>query len=83
LACLGVEKSERARASIAVLIQKDLVKYIQDMQYINERCLRLDPRIYDTDVTFLAVYAPTDSSIAQMKDVFHEMLNQQLDQIKY
>jgi len=40
-----VKKSERARVGVTVLIWKNL--NIQDIQYINERCLRLDPRIYD------------------------------------
>jgi len=52
LAWSGVEKSERAKASIAIFTQKNLVKNIQDIQYINERYLRLDVKIYSRDIIF-------------------------------
>jgi len=45
---------------IAVLIRKNLVKDIQDIHVSNERCLKLDLRIYPRDVTFLIIYVSTD-----------------------
>jgi hypothetical protein len=63
---------------------EEVVKGIQNIQYINQRLdLRLYLRSYNRDVTFLAVYIPTDDSIAHMKEVFYKMLGQQLDQIRY
>jgi len=42
LAWSGIEKSERAKIDIAIFIWKNLVEDIQNIQYINEKCLRLD-----------------------------------------
>jgi hypothetical protein len=65
LAWSGVGKLEKAKA---VFIHRNLVKDIQDIQYVNERCLRLDLRIYGRDIILLAIYAPTDDSTTQMKE---------------
>jgi len=59
LAWSGVEKSEKTRTGMAVFIPKNLTK---NVQYAKERCLRLDLKIYDRDVTFL-------------KKLFYEMSN--------
>jgi len=83
LTWLRFEISKKAKASIAVHIWRNLdIKDIQDIQYVNERYLRLNLRIYDREITFL-IYAPTDDSTAQMKEVFYEMLRQQFNQIRY
>jgi len=54
---------------------KNLVKDIQDIQYISEisACLRIDLKIYNRDVTFLTLYALTDDLTTQMKEMFYEM----------
>lgn len=75
LAWSGVDKSERAKAGVAILLRKHLTKSIQDIQYINERCLRIDLRIFGRDITILAVYAPTDDSSAHVKDEFLQTTN--------
>jgi len=54
-----------------IFIQKNLVKDIQNIQYVSERCLKLDLRINNRNVTFLAIYTVIDDSIAQMKEMFY------------
>jgi len=75
-------RNQREHGQASLLIRKHLIKDIQDIQYVNKRYLRLDLRIYSRDVIFL-VYAPIKDSVAHMKEMFYEILGQQLNQVRY
>jgi len=57
-----------ARADIAIFIRRNLIKDIRDIQYVSERCLRLDLRIYNRNVIFLVEYN-ANRPITQMKEI--------------
>lgn len=71
----GVDKNERARAGISVLIKKQLKNYILNYSYISERILTVTLKIYGYETVIIGVYAPIDSETKQTKDQFYEQMS--------
>ncbi|XP_077259092.1 uncharacterized protein LOC143895675 [Temnothorax americanus] len=77
----GISKSERAKAGVALLVKKKWVKYIKNIQYVNERCLVVKIELYGKVTSILAVYEPTEDSPDQVKTEFYERLTSLIQNI--
>ncbi|XP_024891525.1 uncharacterized protein LOC112467233 [Temnothorax curvispinosus] len=77
----GIPKVERAKAGVALLVKRKWVKYIKDIQYVNEQCLVVKIELYGRVASILAVYAPTEDSPEQVKTEFYEELTSLIQNI--
>ncbi|KAF2905017.1 hypothetical protein ILUMI_01159 [Ignelater luminosus] len=69
----GVEKPKRAKAVVAVTIEKKLEKYVNSWNPANEKLI-IEMQINGRDV-IVRVYAPTKDAVMEKKDEFYEILN--------
>lgn len=56
----GVEQRERAKAGVAMYVDKKWKKCITSYTYINERMLRVDFKMNRGNLTVIGVYAPEE-----------------------
>ncbi|XP_072380622.1 uncharacterized protein [Diabrotica undecimpunctata] len=62
----GIDKKERAKAGIAIILKKKWEPAIENWEPINERIAKLNLKVYERQIILLAVYGPTEnSSIAE------------------
>lgn len=78
----GVNKYERARSGIAVLVKNHLKQFITDYNYISERILTVTLKVFGHETLIVAVYAPIDASDNQTKDQFYGTLSDILSRAK-
>ncbi|XP_072379093.1 uncharacterized protein [Diabrotica undecimpunctata] len=75
----GIDKKERAKAGIAIILKKKWEHAIENWEPINERIAKLNLKVYGRQIILLAVYGPTeDSSIAE-KEQFIEQLQEEIE----
>lgn len=77
----GVEKHERARAGVSILIHGKLKKYIKSWEPMNERIIKLTIQIRGRTMTILGVYAPNNDASVHVKDTFEDTLRSIIEQI--
>lgn len=77
----GVPKEKRARAGVSVVIRGKYRKYIKDWEYVDERLLTMDIKIFGRSIVIVAVYAPTDDSALEIKDKFETTLTDVISKI--
>lgn len=77
----GVDKSCRAKAGVALLIRKKLVRHIESWEAINERIMTLRLRVRGHKVVIVGVYAPNDDANVGVKETFYETLTSVIEGI--
>lgn len=77
----GKEKSERAKTEVGILIREKYRQNIEDVQYINERIIRVMLNIGKERIHFISVYSPDTSKSKEEIDNFYEQLQAEMDKI--
>ncbi|KAK9687424.1 hypothetical protein QE152_g36286 [Popillia japonica] len=76
----GVKNTERARAGVAILINKEEDSRISNWKYISQRLIKLDMRALEGDkLSIIVAYGPTESDKKEEKDHFWKELQNELD----
>ncbi|KAK9745013.1 hypothetical protein QE152_g7322 [Popillia japonica] len=76
----GVKNTERARAGVALLINKEAESRISNWKYISERLIKLDMRTLEGDkLSIIVAYGPIESDKKEEKDHFWEELQDEVD----
>lgn len=78
----GVEKHERAKAGVSLLVKADLEKFIKEYSFISERIVTITLNLFGTETIVIGIYAPNDDATQQIKDQFYWCLSQELNRIK-
>jgi len=78
----GVQKQERAKAGIGILMKAKWIKPIKTWEPINERIIKLVVEMYGREFVVLGVYGPTEDSPTNEKDIFMETLQEQIETVK-
>ena len=77
----GVDKANRAKAGISLLIRKRLTRYIKDWDPISERIIKAELNLKGYEVVLIGIYAPTNDEPTAQKDEFWEKIAHVLDNI--
>lgn len=77
----GVDKSERAKCGISIIITRKLEKKVKCWEQINERIIKLTLTIQGRITNIIGIYAPNDDASVTNKDIFSNDLKQILDDI--
>ena len=75
----GVNKDQRAKCGVSLLIKKKYKKCIKEWQYINERIVQVQIRLNGHDVNIVGVYAPNDDADDKQKENFYNTLGCMMD----
>ena len=67
---------------MSIAINKKYKRHIKDWEYINERLLTVNVKIYGRDIMIIAVYAQTDDSPLEIKDEFEATLTDVISNIR-
>lgn len=76
----GVDKSERAKCGISIIIRRKLEKRVKCWEHINERIIKLTLTIQGRIINIIGIYAPNDDASTASKDLFANDLKQILDE---
>lgn len=71
----GVPQEQNAKAGVACIINKKLVKDIIQWEGVNERILKVEMRQENDKQTIIAAYGPDENEVAEIKDKFWHDLN--------
>lgn len=77
----GVDKSERAHAGVGMLVHKNLIDNIIDIDYISERILKVIIYLGREKLNLISIYAPDTSRGKPERDTFYESLQKVIDTI--
>jgi hypothetical protein len=66
----GLDKRERAKDGISIMINKTLQKYVTTWETISEHMTKLRLQIRGQTITTMGVYAPNKGTVANIKDKF-------------
>lgn len=78
----GVNKAERAKAGVSILIRKTVEKFIKNYTFVSERIITMTISAYGYKTTVIGVYGPNDDSDQETKDKFWRDLENTLDETK-
>lgn len=78
----GVNKSERARAGVSLLIRKEHKDKVKFFDLISERIIRVDLYILGRKISIIGVYSPNNNMKPEIKDSFEEELRSVLEAVK-
>lgn len=78
----GVDRSDRARAGVSILVSNKYSKKIKNIQEVSERFIVLEVEMLGTAVTVIGVYAPTNNERQAVKDAFEDQLTYLLERVK-
>jgi exonuclease III len=77
----GVNKGNRAKAGVSIVINKKYKKCITNWNFSNERIVSVELNVFGRRMSIVDVYAPTNSYPEKAKDQFWETLKDVLDKI--
>lgn len=77
----GVNKEERAKEGVGLLIKSKYKDAIKTCQYINSRILQILMETHDTKIHIISVYAPEACKPLQEREIFFNQLQQAVDKI--
>ena len=77
----GVEKSERARAGVSIMINRRLSRFVKSWDPIDERISKLTINWKGRIINIIAVYAPNEDAPVTIKDKFENTLRKVLEKI--
>lgn len=77
----GVDKANRAKAGVSLLISKKFAKNIKDWSTLNERIIMAELKIKRYQIVIVGVYAPANDEPVAIKDQHDEQLCHLLDSI--
>ena len=77
----GVNKTERAKAGVGIVIKEDLYKD-SDYRYINERLIELDIELKERMLKIIVAYGPNESDPKEEREIFYSTLQTIIDSAK-
>lgn len=77
----GVEKHMRAKSGVAIIIKNKWIRKVIDVEYIDERILKIILNIFGQTVVVFGIYAINDDASADVKETFFENLSEQLEKV--
>ncbi|XP_060528331.1 craniofacial development protein 2-like [Cylas formicarius] len=78
----GINKENRAKAGVSVLINKKWKKTITSWEPINEHIITVHLKMCGRSIVLLGVYGPTNDSPATEKITFFETLKEEIEKVK-
>ncbi|XP_022188702.2 craniofacial development protein 2-like [Nilaparvata lugens] len=78
----GVDKDQRAKAGVGILIRKQLKRFIKSWKPVNERIIKVELEMYGREIIILGVHGPTNDSQVQDKENFSECLRVNVEEMK-
>ena len=70
----GVNKDQRAKCGVSLLIKKKYKKCIKERKYIDERIVQVQMQLNGHDVNILGIYAPNEDADENQKENFYSKL---------
>lgn len=77
----GVNKNERAKRGVSMVVHQKLQQCIKSWKEINERIISLELKKNGHEIVIVGVYAPTDDADCDIKDTFYRKLTEVLNDI--
>ena len=77
----GVDKKERAKAGVAILMSDDIFEQA-DYNFISERLIEVNVELKDKQIKVITAYGPNEDASKQEKDDFLNLLQQTVDNVK-
>lgn len=77
----GVEKSERAKGGVSIMIKKKWKSSIKQLEEVDERFIIMELMMYGKEIVLIGTYAPTDDSPQIIKEQYFEKFTELVESV--
>ena len=77
----GVEKSERAKGGVSIMIKKKWKSSIKQLEEVDERFIIKELMMYGKEIVLIGTYAPTDDSPQIIKEQYFEKFTELVESV--
>ena len=77
----GVEKHVRAKSGVAILIKNKWIRKVTDVEYIDDRIMKVVINIFGQIIVIFGVYAINDDATIDIKESFFEKLDEEVGKV--